>query len=149
MLSINFFKEHKNSIFIIIISFILCLILTTCLGLFLYNKIPKQTNDILNTGNIVVIKDYYITGTDNNINKHVYIILDKDTKLMYINIDTIQNGKVMASSQSELYNKKQSIMTYMDYLNEIDDTSSNLNLNNKVKMDVPTTQKSNSNDNSK
>lgn len=129
----QFFDCHKHNIIIISISSCLCLIQILFMGAFLYTQIPKETEIHHTTGNITIIKDYFITGTNDNINKHVYILLDTDTKLMYLSIDTIQDGKIVATSQSELYNKRQSIMTYKDYLEEIDNSNS-LNLNNKVQQ---------------
>lgn len=127
----QFFYNKKHYIIVIIITSIICFVQTIFLGVFLYTKIHKDI-PIHQTGSITIIKDYFITGTNNNINKHVYILLDKETKLMYLCIDTIQDGEIVATSQSELYNKEQSIMTYKDYLEMQNDDSNNLSLNNKV-----------------
>lgn len=140
----QFFYSQKHSIILVAITPIICCIQIIFLGAFLYTQIPK--NEIHQTGNITIIKDYFITGTSNNINKHVYILLDKDTKLMYLSIDTIQDGKIVATSQSELYNKRQSIMTYKDYLESEDNEQNTLSLNNKVQQSKSNTSTNSTNE---
>lgn len=128
-----FIKNHP------ILMGLLLSICTTFIGTaILYTYIPKSVPTMDTTGSIQVIKDYFIAGTEGNINKRVYILVDKNTKLLYMQIDTLQDNKVVASSQSELYNEKQQIMSYKDYLsNEGIIQPENANLNNKVQMIKP------------
>ena len=65
---------------------------------------------------------------------------------MYLSIDTIQDGKIVATSQSELYNKRQSIMTYKDYLESEDNEQNTLSLNNKVQQSKSNTSTNSTNE---
>lgn len=134
---LNKFKTFCKN-YVVLINCVLSVCITFVGVAVLYTYIPKSIPTMDTTGSIQLVKDYFIAGTEGNINKHVYILVDKDTKLMYMQIDTLQDNKVIASSQSELYNEKQQIMSYKDYLNgEGIIEPETTNLNNKVQIATP------------
>lgn len=129
-------KEYLYEIKIIGISAVITTIMVVAAGIILYEKIPKQQG-VQETGSISCVNNYYITGIDGNISKHAYILVDRDTNIMYLAIDTLQNGEVIATSQSELYGKNQTLMTYKEYLNKDEEKFKADSLNNKIQTIKP------------
>lgn len=125
-------KQYAHEFKIIGISAILSIGFVCTASFIMYSYIPKQPT-VTETGSITVIKDYYISGIDGNIIKHAYILVDRDTNIMYLSIDTIQDGKVVATSQSELYGKDKNLMTYKEFLNDDEIKFKADSLNDKVK----------------
>lgn len=135
-------KIKKKQLLIVFIGILLFFI---ALGsYYLYVMKTHQSQAAVGAGNLVIVKDYYIGNGTNPVAKHVYIIRDKYTDNMYINIDTLDaNQKPITAAFGPYYESTNNIMTYTQWMQLNDKkpggiTNKNINIDNNTAPPVIT-----------
>lgn len=128
-------KLKKKHLLILFISILGILILFG--GYYLYLMRSHQSEASIAAGNLVIEKDYYVGNGANPVAKHVYIIRDKYTDTMYINIDTLDtNQKPVTAAFGPYYDGNNNLMTYTHWLQLTGDKKA-LKMTKAIKQPLP------------